>query len=307
MALSLLAAPLLALAPQAAPATPAVPAVEVPPLLERVAVVGASVSDGFGLKKELGVDVDLASFLAAALPAESELLAAGSSHVFLDPLPRSDALLERALEFEPTLVVAVDFLFWFGYGFFGREESRLALFERGLERLERFECDVLVGTIPDMSGALEGTSIFGPMLRPAQIPEPATLVALNTRLAEWAAERERVHVVPLAAFTHSLLEGDIVEIRDNRWEGTNGAPMLQRDLLHPTLRGMGAVTLLILDSLARSRPELQLEVIVWNEGRLEERLRELLADELAEAERRRIEREERRERRLRRLEERKGN
>jgi len=66
--------------------------------------------------------------------------------------------VRRALEAEPTAVLAVDFLFWFAYG--EKPESRRAEdLEGALKLLEKFDVPVVVGTLPNMKESV------GKMLR----------------------------------------------------------------------------------------------------------------------------------------------
>ena len=130
--------------------------------IARVVVLGASLSSGFGLPRGLDAALD------ASLEAEHEpVRAAASEMFFLNPLSSGPQLLERALEAEPTLVVALDYLFWFGYGTIDAqggplesEEERAALLEKGLASLDELELPSFVKT----SGAT-GIHIYVPIAR----------------------------------------------------------------------------------------------------------------------------------------------
>jgi hypothetical protein len=217
----------------------------VPGSVERVVVLGASLSSGFNLPR--GLD----AALEASLAAEHEpVRAAASEMFFLSPLSSGPQLLERALEAEPTLVVALDYLFWFGYGTIDArgsplesEEERLALLEKGLASLAELECPLVVGDFPDMSAAV------GKMLLPEQMPEPATLERLSRRVRAWAAEREATLVLPLAELVRAL--GSEEELRIGRHAFPAGSRLLQPDQLHPTPEGMAAVAQLVADELVK--------------------------------------------------------
>ncbi len=273
-----------------------------PALLERVCVVGASVSDGFGLSADLGVRLQFGDVLAAALAGVDEVDTFASTWFFRDPLGTGREQQERALEREPTLLVAVDYLFWFGYGY-QPEDQRAARLERGLELLDAFACPILVGDFPDMSrAALEGTSPLGmPLIAPGQVPAEETLVALNERVAAWAAERERVHVVPLARFVAALDAGQALDVRGNEVPAGEAGALLQEDLLHPTLDGALLLAAIALDPLAKSGG-LGADGVVWERAAMRARLEELHAEELERVR----ERERRREERRRAREERRG-
>jgi hypothetical protein len=253
---------------------------EVPPapaVLRRVAVIGASVSAGFGLTGPDGAPVDLAGVLARVLRVAPESVAGnGSLTFFVDPDGAGAGRVEKLLADPPTLVLALDFLFWFGYGTQLEDEEHVARLERGLALLDRLPCEIVVGDLPDMASALESDA---PMLMASQVPARTALRAMNARLAAWAAERPRVHVVPLASFVARMFAGDLVELRGNRWEDATER-VLQRDLLHPTLEGTLGVVLLAMDALEVAREDVTAEMFRWDVAEL---VRELSPPEPAES------------------------
>jgi hypothetical protein len=146
---------------QAPSTTLASPSTEAGGSLGRVIVLGSSVSDGFGLqqKGEAGVRTTLADVGEAALIAEhAPVHGHTSQRMHINTAASGRQLVENARDRNPTLVVAVDFLFWYGYGALGSESARLALLEKGLAQLEGFHCPVLVGDFPDLGAALQGQS-----------------------------------------------------------------------------------------------------------------------------------------------------
>lgn len=231
------------------------------PLLRSVTFIGASATGGFGVvlpdpdKKERAVTLPLAASFAGAVTeiatdAGPEVVASaeaaggglrnfGSGLFFLSPVVTGSAQVDRALERKPTLVVAVDFLFWYGYGSDngkgGRVESeadRLAKLELGFRQLERFGPDVpiVVGDFPNMERAV------GKMISRDQMPAQETLTRLNERFHAWAKERANVIVFPLASLVESLKGDQPVEIAGLRFDKTQGR-LIQSDDLHPTARG----------------------------------------------------------------------
>ena len=77
-------------------------------LFERVAIVGASMSAGFNLQLEVGVDTRLADFLAEALQVDHELVADGATELlFLDTATMGEAMVAEALAAAVGLAVAV--------------------------------------------------------------------------------------------------------------------------------------------------------------------------------------------------------
>lgn len=279
-------------APEEAPA---------PALFQRVVVVGASVSDGYGLQPELKAEVGLGEVLDCMLLGQRRpTLNLGDAWLFQDPESRGADLVEEALSAEPTMVLAVDFLFWFGYSAsWVRDKDRPAHLARGLALLERFECPLVVGDFPDVSLALGGEGPFGgPLLIESMVPTAEELAALNARLHEWAGRREHVVILPVSEFVRRATTGETIAVRGNRWEGgTDG--LLQKDLLHP--RSEGAIGLLVM-TLDRLVAELDLPPghVVWDAERVRARLMESIREEREET----LERERRREERRRRRQER---
>lgn len=216
----------------------------------RIAVIGASASAGFGCvireKRDDGewsASFDLAGMLKLACPDEEIVTSdLATGNFFLAPMRIGAKAVERAVRFDADCVVALDFLFWFLYGvegpdgkLVGKEEDRLAKFERGLAMLEPIEAPILLGDMPDMRAAQ------GRMLGSRQVPARGTIDAANARLAEWAASRPNVRIVPLSSMQEDLASGDGLEIAGTRLKPTAEAPLLQRDALHPAPLGLAGL------------------------------------------------------------------
>ncbi len=218
-----------------------------PGALERVVVLGASLSSGFLLS------VDLADALDATIvDAHRPIASYASNFFFVNPLDVGEAEVDQALLHDPTAVVAVDFLFWYGYGAIDAERGaieteveRLELLEVGLERLEEIECPLVISDFPDMSAAV------GRMLTKRQMPDAATLDALSRRVREWAGERPRVIVLPLAEIVRALAEDRALTFGRQAWPEGSAQRLLQRDRLHPTLDGLCGIAQLVADELVR--------------------------------------------------------
>ena len=208
-------------------------------------MIGASVSAGFQLS------ANLASALEASIVGEgSTTQTFANSLFFLNPLDVGEAEVDQALEHDPTLVVAVDFLFWYGYGGMNaegaaleEETERLELLEEGLEQLEEFECPLVISDFPDMSASV------GRMLTRRQMPAPETLTALSKRVRAWAENRPHVIVLPFAQLVHDLGSNEPLKIGRHEWPGGSTRRLLQRDRLHPTLEGLCGIALLVADQL----------------------------------------------------------
>lgn len=280
------------------PASPAPPA-----LFARVVTLGASSSAGYGLKTELRAETQLADILDCALLGRREpTLDLADVALFQDPTKRAQAALDKALEAKPSLVVAVDFLFWFGYSAsWVRNKDRDAHLEVGLALLDRLKCPLLVGDLPDMSPALEGEGPFGgPLIEKHMIPVPKDLARLNARIRAWADERERVVIVPMAQLMQDLIADEGFVVHGNRWGPGSLQLLLQRDLLHPRVEGSIGLVLMALDRLVSAREDLAEDTVEWSVPAVRERLMQLTAPEREKT----LEREKRREERQQRTRER---
>ena len=216
-----------------------------PPRVTRISAVGASVTLGYGTPVEL-VDVLGATLVKAPEASEGH----ASELFFTSPAQYAQALLDDALEGEPQVLFALDYLFWFGYGAgdseglpLPSEEARLDLLEEGLEYLEAVECTLVLGDFPDMSPAV------GRMLYAEQVPEPETLVRLNERLRAWADERERTLVVPLFELAARVRSGESFELGRRSFTAERAAGFMQEDQLHPTREGLVALAQISVDAL----------------------------------------------------------
>ena len=210
-----------------------------PQLSGQVAIIGASASDGFRLS------IGLADALSALVENERlEFADFSASGMFLGPRGQGARQVDQALALEPALVIAVDFLFWFGYGLVGDEADRLELFEDGAAMLDSFDCPLVIARYPDMSPAI------GRMLLAGQVPDDETLTLLNQRLVEWAEERGDVVVVPLDSLLDDMRSDRPITVGDRTWPAGSTQALLQDDQLHPTLEGELVLAQLILDALA---------------------------------------------------------
>lgn len=216
-------------------------------------VIGASVSDGFGLAMTIEpakTDADgpgagrrgsvmrsfkLSDVLAAITGPDSQRPRSEASSMFFMSAERTGARqVEEALAAKASPVIGVDYLFWYAYGVMP-EEHRAELFEKGLANLARIEVPVVVGDIPDMSDAI------GRMLSRAQVPKVETLARLNERLRAWAAERKNVVVMPLAELVARGKDGGRVTLGGITYEGDSARGLLQDDRLHASTTGMVAI------------------------------------------------------------------
>lgn len=246
------------------PTTP--PTIVAGHLFDRITVVGASASDGFGVSvradqkegepKPPAVSMNLADVLRygateASTPKHPVIHHYASGFFFMNPGPVGRGEIDRALKANSTLLVALDFLFWYVYGTvdasgepFADENARVANLEVGLAQLDRVLCEgvpIVVGDIPDMHDAI------GKMLSKPQVPKAETLKLVNERLSKWVHDRPGVRMIPLASILDSLKSGAEISLGGKVWDPTKLGALLQKDQLHPTYCGTVALTAGILD------------------------------------------------------------
>lgn len=211
------------------------------PLL--VHIIGASVSGGFeyGPMIKAEAEQERTFSLQAVLKPWVGDAARLSSHpplamqlLFRSPLATGQQQVAVAKQRGAGLVVAVDFLFWFAYGYVGDQElvERKATLSQGLDLLAALDLPVVVGDLPDMRGANER------MLNPRQVPSPEVLVALNQQIAEFVAKHPHLHLVSLASFVKELKAESLTLPLQAGDKQVAPAAMLQSDRLHARRLGM---------------------------------------------------------------------
>ncbi len=232
------------------------------PPTRRIVVIGASVSDGFGVRlrtrqpdgSQPVMPVTLATLLRAAAKApEVEVRTHATSMFFSNPEAFAKTSVERAVQDRPTLVLAIDWIFWSAYGWRGVEgkpmkacDDRRALLESGLKALEPLAATgvpIVLGDLPDMRQAIEGG-----MLTEAMVPDAACLAQLNARLKAWVDAHPSVMLLDLSDVVRRTLADQPVRACNRDWCVTDLGPMLQKDRLHPTLNGTLAVVAAALDA-----------------------------------------------------------
>lgn len=249
----------------AQPAAEAAPFVETPcELLASPIFIGASATAGFGViitdpetkKRSLPLPLS-AAFAGVVTNRKSDTVYrnVGSSLFFLSPVLTGTAQIDRAVEMKPSLVVGIDYLFWFAYGDdngkggkIAAESERLEKLKLGFAQLERLggEVPIVVGDLPNMSAAI------GKMLSREQVPDPATLDSLNAAIREWAKARPNVIPFPLAELVTKLKSGETIVMSGMEFK-REGGRLLQSDELHPTARGSIAMGLRVAELVQQHR------------------------------------------------------
>lgn len=171
-------------------------------------------------------------------------------YTFSDPVKIGKKQIDRAKAKKADLVVAVDFPFWFAYGFVRGDEAkaRLGRLDQCLTFLASLDVPVIIGDLPNMKGAALR------MLKPRQIPSDELLAQLNERLAEFAAGNNKITIVPVAHIVKQLkVDGVKLPFQDGGLQTAPGA-LLQEDQLHVTRIGMALLTYQIQDALRANFP-----------------------------------------------------
>jgi len=250
--------------PKAASASSTLPASAVAKApWRRIVMVGASASAGFIESEPFGgpktLQYRLSRYLDAALLAAHEPVQnLANAMFFLQPEAAGRYQIDLALKARPTLVVGIDFLFWFCYGEDPTEKDRLQRFEKGLKLLETVQCPLVLGDIPDASGA----SID--MLPADQIPSAETMSSANRRLKQWAATRRHVVILSLSGFMRTAMANQALTIHGHTLPAGKTSELLQNDKLHPSALGSAVLALAILDAFQSTRPARSAAEVRWN-------------------------------------------
>jgi hypothetical protein len=229
----------------------------------RVVVIGASASGGFVITEPFGgTNTDrckLHRYLDAAITVpHTPVKNFGSSLFFLNPDQLATQQIDDATNSHATLVVAVDFLFWFCYGDGLSDAERAQHLESGLKQLERIPCPLVIGDIPDASSATNTGIISAD-----QVPSEAARRAANERIKQWA-QSHHAAVVPLAEFMREVKANEAVKMHDGVLPAGKTRSLMQADGLHPNPRGAAVLSLGILDALVKSQKKFHANDIDWN-------------------------------------------
>ena len=212
-----------------------------PEPLERVCVIGASVTHGLDFSLGLGEVLD------ATLVSEHEPVESNANLLFFtDPVGKGKEQLAFVEEQDATLVIAVDFLFWFAYGTRNAQDERLRDDSERLGRLQlgldlvdaalaERTIPIVLGDFPDMSESI------GRQLHLLQVPSRESLKELNALLHGWAKEREHVILIPLATSIERIRADQEVTLGRQTWPAGSADLLLSEDRLHPTVEGTVAI------------------------------------------------------------------
>jgi hypothetical protein len=158
--------------------------------------------------------------------------------LFKDPMGDTARQIQEASAFKPSIVIALDLMFWDVYGGSAPGWHRKAL-AGSIDRLEDLRAGgvwIVVGDVPLITTASEL------MLPKDAIPSKADLDAANKEIATWA-KKDHVVLVPLAEWTSPLRTGANVKLPTG--EMVEAAELMALDGLHANPLG----TWYVLDKL----------------------------------------------------------
>lgn len=212
---------LAAVAAGCSESSPPTPSVK-PRTFRRIAVVGASVSAGFG-------GMSVADALRGAA-RDATIIDDAQLTMYQSPIANGAKEIDHALLEDPDLVIGLDFLFWYEYTGAPQAE-RIRRLDQGLADLERIRtagASLVVGDVPRFSTASEL------ILNPTWVPSEADLAELNGRLRAWAALRDVV-IVPFAEMCAPLATDGEIEVLPG--ERMRARELMSLDGLHPNIEG----------------------------------------------------------------------
>lgn len=215
---------------------------------QRAAVVGASLSAGFG-----GLQVSTA--IDEAIASEHQNINLASVFFFKSPHANGRDQIDQAIDADASVIFALDILFWYVY-INASLDSRISSLERALKNLERASMPIILGDIPDMRTGQPW------MLPPEVIPPPEHLEALNARLHEWARGRLEVHLVPLAAWSEALVAGGDIVVEPGK-PPVPAKSLVHIDGLHPNPKGLRYMLKLLDPSLEIAFPDTKEEALAF--------------------------------------------
>jgi hypothetical protein len=226
---------------------------------QHIHVIGASVSGGFEDgplfgAKATGDSVSMQHMLKKWSDGEVKVTTHPTMamwNLFQDPIGIGKDEIELAKKRKADLVIAVDFPFWFAYGYVQGDEAkaRLADLETCIQYLTELRVPVVIGDLPNMQGAAVR------MLKPRQIPSNEVLEQLNARLKKFADDNPLITLVPMAQIVKQLkVEGVKLPLKEGVLQTKPGA-LLQEDQLHATRLGMALLLFQLQDVLRAQFPK----------------------------------------------------
>lgn len=216
--------------------------------LDRIAVVGASVSAGFG-------GVSFGELVTAAAP-RSKVESYATLFLFRDPVGVTATQIDQAIAFRATTILGLDLLFWDVY-----RETDPAWRDRAvasaLEQLERARAAgawIVIGDIPRITTANEA------FIAKESVPDVASLARYNEEIKAWS-KRERVLLVPFASWAEPLAAGGDVTLRSG--EKLPASSLVGPDGLHANAAGAWALLDRLDQFIERALPGTPADALVF--------------------------------------------
>ncbi len=238
-------------------------------LLSRVAVTGASATAGQGVKTPpkrgdlTAYPMNMTHVLEGMIQVPHDDVAYfGDMLFFRNPKGLGGGFVKEINDYQPSLLVAFDFLFWFGHGYLPKNEDersfRMDRLEYALALLDSVQCPIIIGNFPDVSFATKT------LLSERQVPSDDTRKALNERIMEWGNANTDVHVIDVCKLWADAIDNKPISICNHHWEQNTQKVLLQNDFLHPTLDGLIAACLLMTECIGENDLETDVKTIKRN-------------------------------------------
>lgn len=221
-------------------------------LWKQPVIIGASLSNGYHHQERIGGPksdaLALDHYLKKHLPKQDTQITNLSNRLsFISPVFISHNQLYDASKLSPSVIIAVDQLFWHLYGRYPNTKTRLKTFQNALDKLDQIDCPLVVGNIPDASKAVRL------MLSASQVPKLETINKANEILTEWVKKRlqhnKQTAIVDLSHFMKICLADEEIKLNNIVYPAGSTKAFLQRDMLHPTPLGVTAISHAVMDAL----------------------------------------------------------
>lgn len=219
-------------------------------VLGNPAFIGASATAGIGAETKCdgeadALPVDLAVVYAAVVTAKhAEPIRCADALFYRAPVEAAAAQCRTIAEAEPSVVIALDWLFWAAYAPTAEaaEEAPRSAAQVRSDRITQAlaELDamsqlrppptIVLGDLPDFARSPTSKS------RPVEAIGAAEVAELNAAIRAWAGARPHVVLVEVSEWSQGSARAD-------------GTPLMQSDGLHPTAEGLVFVMQRICEAL----------------------------------------------------------
>ncbi len=201
-----------------------------------------------------GLPVDAGIAYSAVVTAAHEVPRNyGDGATFIDPLGALREQAVAAAKDRPTVVIAVDWLFWpvhqsipMDVPAAERDAQRLDTVDAALAELDRLQCPIVIGDVPEMKQAQGG------LLKESNEPGEAVRAEVNRRLEKWAAEKPNRLILSISALADAVSSGAALEVAGFSYQAGDSARLLQRDGLHATPEGLVVLMAAAVDRLQQA-------------------------------------------------------